>query len=95
MGKVKFKKGLAFVDGKGKNKQTGSDNIDSLQQALSEQAKCSACGCDDCLCYETICAADTGELYVRYLIYNEGDYGVVIEPYEIGISHLKEYYASR
>lgn len=96
MAKPKFKRGVVFVDGKGRNKQTGSDNIGSLEQALSEQAKCDPCGCDNCLCYETICSATTGELLVRYYTGPEGGpYTEVIEPYETGIQNIQALYDAR
>jgi hypothetical protein len=96
MGKVKFKKGVVFKNDKSSNKQTGSDNIASLQDALTEQAKCDPCGCNDCICYETICNATTGELLIRYYTGDEGGpYTEVVEPFETGLANVKALYDAR
>lgn len=96
MSRPKFKKGVVFLSNKKSNKQTGSDSIEYLDQALKEQAKCDPCGCDTCLCYETICNATTGELLVRYYTGSEGGpYTEVIEDYETGIANIQALYDAR
>lgn len=96
MGKVKYKRGVVFVDGKDKNTQTGSDNIASFEDAHSEQAKCDPCGCDSCLCYDTVCSATTGEILVRYYTGAlGGPYTRVVEPLAAGLINLQALYDAR
>lgn len=95
MGKPKFKQGIAFVPDR-RAKPLGSRNIEDYSQLQAEQAKCNACGCDDCRCYETICNATTGELLVRYYTGPEGGpYTEVIEPYDVGIENINTLYSNR
>ena len=99
MAKPQIAKGYVFVGGKGKNKVMGKDSIESFPAALKELAKCDACGCDDCLGYETIISATTGELLIRYYTGAEGGpYTENIYPFDDatnGIDAVKSLYAAR
>ena len=69
--------------------------IQSLQEALSAQADCSACGCDDCLGYWTNINTSTGDLVVLYVKNVENVATLIIEPYDEGIVNLKALKAAR
>ena len=91
MAKVFLKPGGGFTTFPNKSLKENT-----LQAALSEQAKCHPCGCDDCWCYETICCATTGETLARYYTGPiGGPYVQVIEPLDVAIPNLKALYNAR
>lgn len=96
MSKVSFKGGLVFTQKRNSRSATGNTAINTLEDALSEQAQCSPCGCDSCKGYETVTSAETGELLVRYYIGPEGGpYEEVIEPYDVGMENINALYEAR
>lgn len=63
MGKVKFGHGIAWnLKKKGKR-----ENIDSLQAALAEEAKCNACGCDEVQGFFTMKDLATDNIHLVFL----------------------------
>lgn len=96
MANPKFRKGAVFVDGRSANKQTGANNVTDFLAALEELTVCDGCGCNDCLAFETIRCATTGELLVRYYTGAlGGPYTEVIEDYDTGIANIQALYEAR
>lgn len=86
MTNVKFKSGVAV---KGNN-----EPINSISEALKEQANCSPCGCDDCLGFWTQTNATTGELMMVYIT-GTNPYTLVIKPFDEGLTLVKALYKAR
>lgn len=83
MSKVKIKQGYI----------TDSNNrtINTLQDALAEQAKCHCGGIDCCYGYISLIDAATGAPIVLYV--NNGS--LVIEDFDTGLANLKALYKAR
>lgn len=83
MSQVKIKQGYV-VDGKNRT-------LNTLQDALAEQAKCHCGGIDCCLGYISLIDAATGKEIVLYV--NNGS--LVIEDFNTGLANLKDLYKNR
>lgn len=93
MAEVKFKKGLAHA---GVNRTAGGRNsIETLKDAMAEQAKCGCAGQDCCYGYETMLHAETGDLLIRYYTGTTAAPVVVVEPFDIGLPKVKALYNAR
>lgn len=83
MSVVKIKQGYV-TDSKGRT-------LNTLQEALAEQAKCHCGGIDCCLGYISLIDAATGNDIVLYV--NNGS--LVIEDFDTGLANLKTLYKNR
>lgn len=94
MANVKINKGYFYKEGKRGDKVS----IESLPDALKEQANCQPCGCDNCLGYTTHVNAETGELMIKWIsgTGTQGDPFVEnIDTYDDGLVTIKALYAAR
>ena len=66
-GKVRFKKGFAFITERGGNQKP----ITTLAQALAEEAKCGNCGCDDCPCPHYVLGSLDEDPDTRLYLWND------------------------
>lgn len=94
MTKVKFGHGIMWVGATNGDRK----NVTDLQDALSKQADCGPCGCNDCYGYTTQINAETGELMMLWIsgTGGEGDGFVLnIDTYDAGLATVKALYAAR
>lgn len=76
-------------------KTKAGKSLHSIAEVLKEQAKCEACGCDNCLGYETIIDAKTGALLIRYYSTTDGTTTQVVKAFDEGLAEVKALYAAR
>lgn len=90
MSDIKFGHGFAW-----RFKRSGKrQNIDTLQEALTAQASCGPCGCDDCYGHWTQLNAETGELMAMWIT-GTGPYTVNVDLYDNALPILKALKAAR
>jgi hypothetical protein len=72
--------------------------IETLQAALTAQADCGPCGCDNCYGFTTHINAETGELMMKWITGTGGEGDEFIEnidTYEVGLAAVKVLKAAR